>query len=240
MSKTCLDVDTKSTTIASAICTSCNITALHSDLWNPWGSLSRQHCCSHSHKPSVCIHHHLFYITDNHKHVPLVLLSSTETIEMVQHLYGIGFAKPVIWAPIANSFVALPTHHTPLIPKSIAQTPHIIFSHYILSKFIPGRVFYLFSVFSQFTFSFGGDEGVVLWGGALVLGSGGCRLCLVLFGLSINSLLVFVCRSIFTTTFLHALCRIPPSDIFRSAQLTILWTYGILTDVWPIKNTNSY
>jgi hypothetical protein len=143
--------DTKSTAIASAICTPRDITALHSDSQNPWGSLSWRHCRSHPCKLSTCIRHHPFYTTDNHKHIPCVQLSSTETIEMVRHPYGIGSAKPVIQAPIVNSFIALPVHHTPLILESIAQSPHITFSRYILSKFIPGIVSYLFSVFSQFS-----------------------------------------------------------------------------------------
>jgi hypothetical protein len=151
------DADTKSTAvppIASAIRTPRDITALHSDSRNPWRSLSRRHCRSHPHKPSVCIRHHPFYTTDIHKHVPLMPSSSTETVEMVQHPYRIGSVKPVIQAPIANPFVALPVHHTPLIPESIAQSPQITFSCYILSKFIPGIVSYSFSIFSQFSVLF--------------------------------------------------------------------------------------
>jgi len=72
--------DTKSTAIASAICTPRDITALHSDSRNPWGSLSRRHCRSHPRKPSTCIRHHPFYTTDNRKHIPRVRLSSTEMV----------------------------------------------------------------------------------------------------------------------------------------------------------------
>ena len=125
-----------------------DITALHSDSRNPWGGLSWRHRRSHPHKPSACIRHHPFYTTDNRKQVPLVP-SSTEIVETVRHPYGIGSAKPAIRAPITNSFVASPIHHTPLVSESILQPLlHTTFFHYILFKFVPGMVSYTFSVFS--------------------------------------------------------------------------------------------
>jgi hypothetical protein len=110
--------------IASAICTPREVTALQSSSPNPWGSLSRRHRHSHPCKPSVHARHLPFhYTTDNHKHIPLISSSSTETIETIRHPYGIRSVKPVIRAPIANSFVASPIHHTPLTSESITQSP---------------------------------------------------------------------------------------------------------------------
>ena len=158
------------------------ITILQLDLQNPWGSLSWRHHCSHPCKPSASICHLFCYTTDNCKHIPLVPSSSAETTKIVWHAYGIQSAKPIVRAPIMNSFVASPIHHTPLIPESITQSPHINFFHYILSKFIPGIVSYSLSVSHSSWFYFGGNEGVTLWGGTLVLGSRGCGLCLAMFG----------------------------------------------------------
>jgi hypothetical protein len=94
------NTNTKSTTIlliASAICTPHEVTTLQSSSPNPWGSLSWRHRHSHPCKPSPPVHHHPFcYTMDNHKHIPLIPLLLTQTVETVQHPCGIGSAKPII------------------------------------------------------------------------------------------------------------------------------------------------
>ena len=132
------------------------ITVLRSSSRNPWGGLSRRHRRSHPCKPSSHIRHHpVVNTTNNCIHTPVAPPPSFQTFEMVRHPYGIGPVKPVIRTPIANSFVAPPVHHTPLISESISQPLlRTTFFHYILFKFVPGMVSYTHSVFSQFSILF--------------------------------------------------------------------------------------
>jgi hypothetical protein len=82
-------------------------------------------------------------------HAVTTIASPIGIVKTAQHPYGIGSAKPIIRTPIAHLLVTLPIYHTPLVPKSVAQSPYISFFDYISHGFISDIVSYPFSVFSQ-------------------------------------------------------------------------------------------
>ena len=113
----------------------CDLSVLHLDAPNPWGTLCHcyYHCYSHtpwqfgSAKQGRFPH---LYPTNTpiHKHPVLKFTPSSplHIFETVKHLQGIGTNKPIIWVPVSIAANA-PTHHVVhecAIVKAAPPLPH--------------------------------------------------------------------------------------------------------------------